>query len=50
VRSAGKQLHLVITEVSQCEQQIENSNPIFKKSRFMRMGKKWARYFAPNVL
>jgi len=50
VRSAEKQLHLVIIEVSQCEQQIENLNPIFKKSRFMRMGKRLARCSVPNVL
>jgi len=40
VRHVEKQLHLVIIEVSQCERQIENLNQIFKKSQFLRMGKK----------
>jgi hypothetical protein len=49
VKIAEKQPHLDTIEVSQCEQQIESSNPIYKKYLFLRMVEPRKKYFAPNA-
>ena len=50
VKIAGKQLFLETGEVFPCILRIENSRQTFRKFRFMKMVRRFEKYFVQNAL